>query len=308
MTLRHCAVPSAFALSFALASSAGANLLVNGSFEDPVLAAGGATIFATGATLPAVAGAWHVIGDPGTSIYLLQTTYNEPFNQVAGFNAEDGLNSVDLTGPANVGPTAGVQQTVAVAPGYPYQLSFYVGRVTPHSGPAIPYVSAATVDVRINGGARIPFTSSGVVNDAIRWQLCTYSFIPAASPVTIAFLNGTMGGSSGSNEAGLDNVSLDGPNPLAAPPVTPALGLAAPRPNPSAGEVEFDYSLARASRVRLTLVDVAGRCVRTLADEIETAGPHFCAIGSADPLPGGLYFVRLEAEGRVLTRRLALLR
>jgi len=60
--------------------------------------------------------------------------------------------------------------------------------------------------------------------------------------------------------------------------------------------------------VRLVLVDVAGRRVRTLVDETLAAGPHELAWDGRDaggaPAPAGLYWARLDAGGEHATRRL----
>jgi DNA-binding beta-propeller fold protein YncE len=88
------------------------------------------------------------------------------------------------------------------------------------------------------------------------------------------------------------------------------LGLAAPRPNPAAGATTLEYTLSRTGHVRLALYDVAGRRVQMLRDGEMSGGAHHEAVSLRDPagreLASGLYLVRLEAEGRVLTRRLAL--
>jgi hypothetical protein len=67
--------------------------------------------------------------------------------------------------------------------------------------------------------------------------------------------------------------------------VPPALSFAVPSPNSVCGATTLEYTLSRARHVRLSVYDAAGR-----------------------DLASGLYLVRLEAEGRVLTRRLAAIR
>lgn len=88
-----------------------------------------------------------------------------------------------------------------------------------------------------------------------------------------------------------------------------ALGLAAPSPNPSSGAVTLEYSLSRAGHVRLSMFDALGRRLRVVCDEARPAGVHRAHLSLRDdrgrPLGSGVYLVRLEAEHRVLTRRLA---
>ncbi len=89
-----------------------------------------------------------------------------------------------------------------------------------------------------------------------------------------------------------------------------ALLLLSPRPNPSAGVTEMDYSLPGSVSVRLTVVDVTGRERTVLVDEMQQGGWHrvtWDGRGRDDNrLPAGVYFARLSAAGRVASRRLIL--
>jgi hypothetical protein len=90
------------------------------------------------------------------------------------------------------------------------------------------------------------------------------------------------------------------------------LALEAARPNPSRDAVSLRFALPRAGGVRLTLVDVGGRRVRTLLDGEFAAGPHEALWnGRTDdgaPAPAGLYWARLEAGGESAVRRLVRVR
>jgi hypothetical protein len=91
-----------------------------------------------------------------------------------------------------------------------------------------------------------------------------------------------------------------------------ALGFVAPSPNPTRGGTTLYYTLSRAGHVRLSVYDAAGRRVRLLRDDEQAAGAHRESFALSDEaghgLASGLYLVSLEAEGRVLTRRLAAIR
>src|SRR5204862_6021730 len=54
-------------------------------------------------------------------------------------------------------------------------------------------------------------------------------------------------------------------------------GITRLAPNPSAGRTQIQYAVARAGRVRLTVVDIAGRVVSTLVDGPSRSG-RFSAI------------------------------
>jgi hypothetical protein len=88
-------------------------------------------------------------------------------------------------------------------------------------------------------------------------------------------------------------------------PVTGDRTLAV-RQNPSRGGVDIQLSLPVDERARVTILDVTGRRVATLADAAFTAGRHALRW---DPVaaPPGVYFARLDAGGRVISRRIVLL-
>lgn len=86
-----------------------------------------------------------------------------------------------------------------------------------------------------------------------------------------------------------------------------ALAFAPPAPNPARGRATIAFTLPAAGSARLALYDVAGRCVRVLADGEQSAGEHRLELELRDAaggaLPAGLYLARLEAAGRTLVRR-----
>jgi len=76
-------------------------------------------------------------------------------------------------------------------------------------------------------------------------------------------------------------------------------------PNPFNPTTTVAYTLPRALHVRLTVHDLLGRQVATLADGLQTAGRHEARF-EAGNLPSGLYLYALETEGRKLTRTMLL--
>jgi hypothetical protein len=67
------------------------------------------------------------------------------------------------------------------------------------------YATPATVDLRLNNGPRIPFTNSEITNGKLNWMQFSYFFDSPGTTTAIEFYNGTA---TGTNFAGLDNVSL----------------------------------------------------------------------------------------------------
>jgi hypothetical protein len=91
-------------------------------------------------------------------------------------------------------------------------------------------------------------------------------------------------------------------------PLARSLSLDSPWPNPSSGATSLHFSLPRAGRARLMVLDVAGRRLRTVLDESLGAGPHEARWDGADargaPAAAGLYWIRLEVAGETAVRRL----
>jgi hypothetical protein len=89
--------------------------------------------------------------------------------------------------------------------------------------------------------------------------------------------------------------------------VAPGLHLAAPRPSPSRGAVEFAFDLPAPGSVVVSVLDVRGRRVLRQVTSVLAAGPHRSAWDGRDDrgldVPAGVYTVRLEAGGRVLHRK-----
>jgi len=82
---------------------------------------------------------------------------------------------------------------------------------------------------------------------------------------------------------------------LGAPPPQPNQVALAVGPNPLRTTARFTFSLRSAGRVRLTIVDLAGREVATVVDGPLAAGRH--DLHWAPRGAPGVYFARLQAEG-----------
>jgi hypothetical protein len=102
-----------------------------------------------------------------------------------------------------------------------------------------------------------------------------------------------------------------GPLSATAGAVIERFELARVWPNPSAGNTRIDYAVARATNVRLSVLDVQGREVAVLAQGSHGPGKYHAnwtgetAKGAA---PVGIYFVRYEALGKVHFARLVIAR
>lgn len=90
------------------------------------------------------------------------------------------------------------------------------------------------------------------------------------------------------------------------------LGLAIPQPNPARSLTNLQFDLPARSVVTLAVYDAGGRMVRTLFRGTHPAGRTRMSWNLRDEhgqaVSSGIYFVRLEAGSRVLTRRVIAMR
>ena len=89
------------------------------------------------------------------------------------------------------------------------------------------------------------------------------------------------------------------------------LALTSVAPNPTSGSVQIEYTVPRDGPVQVRVLDVEGRAVAVLASGPQPRGRYHVvwrgqtAQGTAR---AGMYFVQLQAAGRSVVRRLALIR
>ncbi len=103
------------------------------------------------------------------------------------------------------------------------------------------------------------------------------------------------------------------PTAVAAAARSPAAAMVAAAPNPlpgSGGEIRF--ALTAPGRAQIRLFDASGRLVRDLADGVFTSGPHAVRWDARDDrgraVASGIYFARLNVEGRRVDSKVVLIR
>jgi hypothetical protein len=83
-------------------------------------------------------------------------------------------------------------------------------------------------------------------------------------------------------------------------------------PNPFNANTKISYSLSKESNVRLTVYDLVGRQVVSLQNGLQGVGHHQIIWNGADAngktVSSGIYFYRLEAGKKTVTKRMALLK
>lgn len=102
-----------------------------------------------------------------------------------------------------------------------------------------------------------------------------------------------------------DDIVVSAPDPDPATPLT--LALSQNFPNPFNPTTQIAFALPRQSRVKLSVFDVTGRVVTVLLDENRPAGNHQIN-WNASRNASGVYFLRMEADGKMLTRKMTLLK
>ncbi len=90
------------------------------------------------------------------------------------------------------------------------------------------------------------------------------------------------------------------------------LAFAAPQPNPSAGSVTLAMHLSRSGLARLAIFATDGTRIRSLVDGVLSAGTHTLGWDGRDAagraVAAGVYYARLDAEGRSWRRTIAIRR
>lgn len=173
-----------------LAATTNASMM-NGSFELPTVGVGSFQNLSGGST--AITG-WTVLGDRVT---LVNESYSE---SGITFNAQDGGQWLDLSGPGSNLPSNGVMQDIATAIGQAYRISFYVGSATNGFN-----IFASTVDLSIAGGPRVSFTNPAAPRTSMDWRLFSADFVATSGITNVSFFHGSGPSNSLS---GLDNVTL----------------------------------------------------------------------------------------------------
>lgn len=98
----------------------------------------------------------------------------------------------------------------------------------------------------------------------------------------------------------------------AAPELPQAFTLHQNHPNPFNPSTEITFDVNRPGPLRLTVFDLLGRRIRTLADGVFTPGRHTVRwdgrTDAGSPAPSGVYLYRLEGDGQTAGRLMTLLK
>jgi hypothetical protein len=171
-------------------------------------------------------------------------------------------------------------------------------------------VSVSSVDLLLSrAGASGTFESvaAGVANTG------SYGWIVTDPTTTNAFLKVVAHDLSGNNGEDLSDVGFkitDGIVGVGPEPVR-EVELGVPTPNPVVSRTHIGFGLPREAAISLTLLDIQGRQVASITHGVFAAGRHdvtWNGRSAQGSVPGGLYFLRLQAAGVLRTRKLLLMR
>jgi hypothetical protein len=168
---------------------------------------------------------------------------------------------------------------------------FDTGAPTPGTGSAVPLSELA-------GGL--------TAETLYHWRLRLVSdspFFPRSAWLTLA--------ANGASEADLRTAA--GVTSVADAPAQIGVSRLEPgAPNPFAAATRLTYTLPERGHARLAVFDVSGREVRVLTDEIQESGRYETAwdgrTEGGRSVPGGVYFARLEFDGRMEARKVIVAR
>lgn len=148
-----------------------------------------------------------------------------------------------------------------------------------------------------------PWTSDGTEAGTQQWATIRPADLSRARDFTLA--GGTLYFAAQDATHGLE-LWAAGPTlgvaPLAAPGV---LLLSQSEPNPMRAQASITYAMAVSQHVTLKMYDAQGREVRTLVDQMQSAGMHRADV-DAGALASGVYFYRLRTGSDMRERKLVI--
>lgn len=164
-------------VSMLMAGPAKAELIENGSFENPPL--DGVQQFRN--WIPGDAGltGWEIVGVAAVS--QLRSDFSGNIGWT--FPAQDGVISMDLAGFASNSPS-GVRQTIATVVGSAYALTFWVGNVS-----GGPFGFSSSVGVEFSSGGTDFSCTNDTQGTVFDWKRCSASFVAASDQTALTFRN-----------------------------------------------------------------------------------------------------------------------
>lgn len=165
------------------------------------------------------------------------------------------------------------------------------------------------LDYRVPTGETVTLD---VESDTVRWtHLVTDREQPEPRVDEVVATNGQLTMQLGYEPVILEPVDAMGVGVERTEVIPGAVALDPNYPNPFAGSTTIRFRLRQPTSVRLEVIDVLGRTVRVLVDELRSSGGHAVVWDGRDhtgtPVAGGVYLYRVTAGVYQETRRLLVL-
>lgn len=170
---------------------ASANLIVNGSFEEPTVPIGSFTNFSGGST--SITG-WTVVG---VDTAIVSGSFSQ---SGITFQAQSGVQWADLAGVTSNSTTSGLSQDIATVVGHQYELSFFVGSALDSV-----FFFPTAIDLSIDGGTRTTYANPNAPRTNLDWMQFTVQFVATKTDTNLTFFNAAA---SNNFNSAFDNVSL----------------------------------------------------------------------------------------------------
>ena len=231
---------------------------------------------------------------------------------VTGAAAGTSAGTYDVDG----GKTTLLSPVFDLAGGQNIQIGYW--RYYTNSAGAAPNLDYWKVDISNDGGATWTSVENTLASDTT-WQQVSFAlsdYFAVPGMVRLRFIADDAGDGS-LVEAMVDDFTLVGefldPTPVEdAPDMQLVFGLQQNHPNPFNPSTQVKFSLDRQGPATLRVFDARGRLVKTLVSADLPAGPHAVTWNGDDahgqPVASGVYFYRLEADGKVAGRQMLLVK
>jgi len=191
MHFRRLMCAAVFVLAGSMPAIA-ANLIRNGSFENPIVPDGQLRRFSTGQTFSG----WTVVGAAGNVDIITKDFSFEGQT----FPPPNGNQLLDLTGASD--SATGVQQIIDTVRGATYEISLFVGSAYDPEGQL---GTSSTVHVLVNGTEIAVLTTRGRSGTPQLWRKFAVQFVAHNTRARIAFINGDP---PGDTDCGIDVVAV----------------------------------------------------------------------------------------------------
>jgi hypothetical protein len=176
-----------------------------------------------------------------------------------------------------------------------------------------PYTNVTSTFAALATAGTTPVTSTSTDLATLRVTVSASAVIGTDVPLTLSIFRLNAGTPSTAVLDGLLRIRAGADVPLEG---GAGLALLGPTPSPVLGNARLSFALPATGRdgrgARLAIYDVRGRLVRTLARGVSGAGLHVVTWDAADSdgrrVAPGLYFAALDWNGRLLTRRVPVVR